>query len=210
MFSLQICFSWNTCRSYWIFKKCENFYPLGKSISSNIFVQPFLLDWLIEGFFDLCKGTVPPDFSPLVFFFKQLLLAPVDKPSNDLDFFRIFADIFDFSGVPWRYVHARSVNPFNFFLVSAFLSTRRGPCRSEVPSLARAAPGDHEPLIGGAPWQSMGVLRLGRSVTWSFCGWMFRQSTFSGASPVSMTPAKQTILVYLDASFELLMDAIEK
>ncbi len=33
------------------------------------------------------KGTVPPDFSPLVFFFKQLLLAPVDKPSNDFDFF---------------------------------------------------------------------------------------------------------------------------
>jgi hypothetical protein len=44
------------------------------------------------------KGTVPPDFSPLVFFFKQLLLAPVDKPSNDFDFFRIFAEIFDFSG----------------------------------------------------------------------------------------------------------------
>ncbi len=44
------------------------------------------------------KGTVPPDFSPLVFFFKQLLLAPIDKPSNDLDFFRIFAKIFDFSG----------------------------------------------------------------------------------------------------------------
>jgi hypothetical protein len=40
------------------------------------------------------KGTVPPDFSPLVFFFKQLLLAPVDKPSNDFDFFQIF----DFSG----------------------------------------------------------------------------------------------------------------
>jgi hypothetical protein len=44
------------------------------------------------------KGTVPPDFLPLVFFFKQLLLAPVDKPSNDFDFFRIFAEIFDFSG----------------------------------------------------------------------------------------------------------------
>jgi hypothetical protein len=33
------------------------------------------------------KGTVSPDFSSLVFFFKQLLLAPVDKPSNDFDFF---------------------------------------------------------------------------------------------------------------------------
>ncbi len=50
--------------------------------------------------FDLSnlKGTVPQDFSPLVFFFKQLLLVPVDKPSNDFDFFRIFAEIFDFSG----------------------------------------------------------------------------------------------------------------
>jgi hypothetical protein len=40
---------------------------------------------------------VPPDFSPLIFFIKQLLLAPVDKPNNDLDFFLIFAEIFDFS-----------------------------------------------------------------------------------------------------------------
>ncbi len=30
---------------------------------------------------------VPRDFLPPVFFFKQLLLAPVDKPSNDFDFF---------------------------------------------------------------------------------------------------------------------------
>jgi hypothetical protein len=44
------------------------------------------------------KGTVPPDFSPPVFFFNKLLLAPVDKPSDDFDFFRIFADIFNFSG----------------------------------------------------------------------------------------------------------------
>ncbi len=44
------------------------------------------------------KGTVPRDFFPLVFFFKQLLLAPVDKPSNDFDFFRIFAEIFDYFG----------------------------------------------------------------------------------------------------------------
>ncbi len=39
-----------------------------------------------------------PDFLPLFFFFKQLLLAPVCKPSDDFDFFRIFAEIFDFSG----------------------------------------------------------------------------------------------------------------
>ncbi len=38
------------------------------------------------------------DFLPLVFFFKQLLLAPVDKPSNDLDFFGIFTEIFEYFG----------------------------------------------------------------------------------------------------------------
>jgi hypothetical protein len=42
------------------------------------------------------KGTVPRDFLPLVFFFKQLLLALVDKPSNDFDFFLIIAEIFDY------------------------------------------------------------------------------------------------------------------
>jgi hypothetical protein len=41
---------------------------------------------------------VPPDFSPLIFFFKQLLLVLVDKPRNDFDFLKIFAEIFDFSG----------------------------------------------------------------------------------------------------------------
>jgi hypothetical protein len=52
---------------------------------------------------DFLKGTVPPDFSPVFFFFKQLLLAPVGKPCDDFDFFRIFAEIFDifrcFAGV---------------------------------------------------------------------------------------------------------------
>jgi hypothetical protein len=67
--------------------------------------------------------------------------------------------------VPWRLVPWPFVHPFNFFSVSAFLSTRRGPCRSEAPSTAWAAPGDHEPLIGGARWKSMGELRLGRIVT---------------------------------------------
>ncbi len=46
----------------------------------------------------LFKGTVPPDFSPVVFFFKHLLLVQVDKPRNDFTFFRKFAEIFDFSG----------------------------------------------------------------------------------------------------------------
>jgi hypothetical protein len=39
---------------------------------------------------------VPQDFLSLVFFIKQLLLAPVDKTSNDFDFFQIFAEIFDY------------------------------------------------------------------------------------------------------------------
>jgi hypothetical protein len=41
---------------------------------------------------------VPRDFLPLVFFFKQLLLALVDKPRNYFNFFRIFAEIFDYFG----------------------------------------------------------------------------------------------------------------
>jgi hypothetical protein len=41
---------------------------------------------------------VPRDFLPLVFFFKQLLLAPVDKPSNDFDIFQTFAEIFNYFG----------------------------------------------------------------------------------------------------------------
>jgi hypothetical protein len=41
---------------------------------------------------------VSRDFLSLVFFFKQLLLALVDKPSNDFNFFRIFAEIFDYFG----------------------------------------------------------------------------------------------------------------
>jgi hypothetical protein len=44
------------------------------------------------------KGTVPRDFLPLFFFFKLFLLGPGDMPSNDFDFFRLFAEIFDYFG----------------------------------------------------------------------------------------------------------------
>jgi hypothetical protein len=44
------------------------------------------------------KKTVPPDFSPLFFFLQTTFLVSVGKPSDDFDFFRIFAEIFDFSG----------------------------------------------------------------------------------------------------------------
>ncbi len=60
------------------------------------------------------KGTVPRDFLPLVFFFKQLLLAPLDKPSNNFDLFRIFAEIFDYFGAspvsPTPAMHALPVS----------------------------------------------------------------------------------------------------
>jgi hypothetical protein len=65
----------------------------GKSYQNNSTSRSIIDNQLL-----VVKGTVPPDFSPLVFFFKQLLLAPVDKPSNDLVFFRIFVEIFDFFG----------------------------------------------------------------------------------------------------------------
>ncbi len=47
---------------------------------------------------NLLKGQCHEFFYLWFFFFKQLLLAPVDKPSNDFDFFRIFAEIFDYFG----------------------------------------------------------------------------------------------------------------
>jgi hypothetical protein len=55
----------------------------------------------------LIKGTVPQDFLPLVFFFKLFLLGPVDKPRNDFDFFRLFAEIFDYFSAC---MHALSVS----------------------------------------------------------------------------------------------------
>jgi hypothetical protein len=45
----------------------------------------------------LKRDSVTRFFSS-AFFFIQLLLAPVDKPSNDFDLFRIFAEIFDYFG----------------------------------------------------------------------------------------------------------------
>jgi hypothetical protein len=85
----------------------------------------------------------------------------------------------------WCCVHPRSIHPFTFCPVLAFLSTRRGPCRSEAPSTAWAAPGDHKPLIGWARWRSMGEMRLGQNVVWSFCEWTYRQGTKKRFRPFS-------------------------
>jgi hypothetical protein len=57
---------------------------------------------------------VTPDFLHLFFFFKQLLLVPVDKPRNDLNFFRIFSEIFDFPGAsPVSLTLTLSINGVN-------------------------------------------------------------------------------------------------
>jgi hypothetical protein len=53
-----------------------------KITNNHMFVVAF---FTVFGFL---KGTVPPDF-----FFKQLLLAPVAKPSSDFDFLYIRGDI---------------------------------------------------------------------------------------------------------------------
>ena len=67
--------------------------PLWSQVADKLSPQ-----WVSQVNGEGVKGTVPPDFSPLFFFFKQLLLAPVGKPSDDFDFFQIFAEIFNFSG----------------------------------------------------------------------------------------------------------------
>jgi hypothetical protein len=54
--------------------------------------------WDLKLYLNQVKGTESPDFWPLFFFLKQLLLAPVGKPSDNFDFFRIFAEIFDYFG----------------------------------------------------------------------------------------------------------------
>jgi hypothetical protein len=65
------------------------------------------------------KGTVSRDFLPLFFFFKLFLLGPVDMPSNGFDFFRLFADIFDyFSASPASTTPAKHALPVSLTPVS--------------------------------------------------------------------------------------------
>jgi hypothetical protein len=55
---------------------------------------------------------VSRDILPLVFFFKLFLLGPEDMPSNGFDFFRLFADIFDyFSASPASTTPAKHALP---------------------------------------------------------------------------------------------------
>jgi hypothetical protein len=76
----------------------------------------------------ILKGTVPRDFLPMVLFFKQLLLAPEDKPSNDFDFFLIFADILDyFSASPVSTTPAMHSLPVSLTLVNNFLPVSTTP-----------------------------------------------------------------------------------
>ncbi len=74
------------------------------------------------------KGTVPRDFLPLVFFFKQLLLAPVDKLSNDFNFFRIFAEILNYFGAsPVSTTLAMHALPVSLTPVNNFLPVSTTP-----------------------------------------------------------------------------------
>ncbi len=78
------------CRTHNFRLPHQNYQLMGSVWWGYPFKLGYTAAWL--------KGTVSRDFLPLVFFFKQLLLAPVDKPSNDFDFFRIFAEISDYFG----------------------------------------------------------------------------------------------------------------
>jgi hypothetical protein len=69
----------------------KNTYPVAKHYNRAV-----TIDWCF--FWHTLKGQCHEIFHLWFFFFKQLLLVPVDMPSNDIDFFRIFAEIFDFSG----------------------------------------------------------------------------------------------------------------
>jgi hypothetical protein len=69
---------------------------MGGPIASGPHTYTVHAKYMQQLYTDDIKGTVSRDFLPLVFFLKQLLLATVDKPSNDFDFFRIFAEIFDY------------------------------------------------------------------------------------------------------------------
>jgi hypothetical protein len=74
--------------------------------------------------------------------------------------------------VPWCCVHLRSVHPFTFFSVSAVPSTHRGPCRSEAPSTARAAPATTNRLLaepGGSPGVNCAWVKVIRGRTVGGC-----------------------------------------
>ncbi len=103
------CCCWWGCR--WVRTRHANHKSMWQwqvclSPDNTVYMKIYMkIKYAGRGFFYGCfglkslfKGTVSPDFWPLFFFFKQLLLAPVGKPSDDFDFFRIFAEIFNFSG----------------------------------------------------------------------------------------------------------------
>ncbi len=74
------------------------------------------------------KGTVPRVFLPLGFFVKLFLLGPVDKPRNDFDFFRLFAEIFDyFSASPVSTTPAKHALPVSLTPVSNIIKSLASP-----------------------------------------------------------------------------------
>ncbi len=75
-----------------------------------IFLKQFNLGILCNP--KLLKGTVPRDFSPPVFFVKELLLVPIGMLRNDLEFFRIFVEKFEkFGASPVSMTPAKQALP---------------------------------------------------------------------------------------------------
>jgi hypothetical protein len=67
--------------------------------------------------------------------------------------------------------------PVHFYFSLGVMIDLQRAAQEEALSMAQAAPGDQEPLIGKARWRSMGELHLGQSGAWSLCGWMYHQGT---------------------------------
>ncbi len=78
--------------NWYLYQSCGLSLPCSNPAST----QPLINRLLADG--TSLKGTVPRDFLPLVFFFKLFLLGPGDMTRNDFDFFRLFAEIFDYFG----------------------------------------------------------------------------------------------------------------
>jgi hypothetical protein len=84
---------------------------LMRLITRHIHIQYMYFLTNLYFFVTFLKGTAPREILPLVFFFKLSLLGPVDMPRNDFNFFRLFAEIFDYFGASMKLaMHALPVS----------------------------------------------------------------------------------------------------
>ncbi len=177
---------------------CSPFYPYSAVFRSNILSvccpiccrSPFNINCYIKrsdfplSFF---KGTLPRNFLPLVFFFKQLLLAPVDKPINDFDFFRIFVEIFNYFGAsPVSTTPAMHALPKSLTLVNNSLPVSTTPVSDTFTVLESFTSVNDT----GKKFLT-GVIDTGKACIKCRCQW-HRRSMYL---PVSMTLAKHVTSV---------------